>query len=87
MSIQREVGLFEAKTHLSELVSEVEGGSSITLTRRGKPVARLVPVQDLNRERREHALRQATALRAELAAQGKRFTVDEILSARDEGRR
>lgn len=87
MSIQREVGLFEAKTHLSELVSEVEGGSSITLTRRGKPVARLVPVQDLNRQRREQALRQATALRAELAAQGKRFTVDEILSARDEGRR
>lgn len=87
MSVQREVGLFEAKTHLSELVGEVEGGASITLTRRGKPVARLVPVVDDRRAQRREAVRQTLALRAELAAQGQRFTREEILSARDEGRR
>ncbi len=37
------VGLFDAKTHLSELVERVERGESITITRRGLPVARLVP--------------------------------------------
>lgn len=39
------VGLFEAKTHLSELVNQVsEGGTEIVITRRGKAVARIVPV-------------------------------------------
>jgi prevent-host-death family protein len=38
-----EVGLFQAKTHLSKLVERVERGEEVTLTRRGRPVARLVP--------------------------------------------
>ena len=45
------VGLFEAKTHLSELVSEVEAGREIAITRRGKPVALLRPYP-LSREKR-----------------------------------
>ncbi len=40
----REVGLLEAKTHLSALVAEVErGGETIVITRHGKPVAELTP--------------------------------------------
>lgn len=40
------VGLFEAKTHLSDLVARVaDGGEDILITRRGKAVARLVPVE------------------------------------------
>jgi prevent-host-death family protein len=35
---------YEAKTHLSELLRRVEKGESITITRHGVPVARLVPV-------------------------------------------
>jgi len=38
------VGAFEAKTHLSELLDQVEAGHKITITKRGKPVAMLVPV-------------------------------------------
>lgn len=38
------VGLFEAKTHLSELVNQVSaGGEDVVITRRGKAVARIVP--------------------------------------------
>jgi prevent-host-death family protein len=37
------VNAFAAKTHLSRLLNETEQGRSITITRRGKPVARLVP--------------------------------------------
>lgn len=40
----KEVGLFEAKTHLSELLDEVEHGQVIYLTRRGKRIAELRPV-------------------------------------------
>jgi prevent-host-death family protein len=38
------VGVFEAKTHLSDLIDRVEAGEEITITRRGKPVARLAPI-------------------------------------------
>lgn len=77
----REIGSFEAKTHLSELLAAVEAGETVTITRRGKPVAQLVPVKRSGRDRRE-ALRRLQQIGA-----GARMNVDEILSARDEGRR
>lgn len=39
------VGSFEAKTKLAELLDKVEDGEVVTITRRGKAVARLVPAQ------------------------------------------
>ncbi len=38
--------LFEAKNRLSELIDRVEAGEEITITRRGKVVARLVPPRE-----------------------------------------
>ena len=38
----KHVGIFEAKTHLSSLLEEVEKGGEIVITRHGKPVAKLV---------------------------------------------
>ena len=38
------VNLADAKAHLSELVSKAESGVETIITRRGKPVAKLVPV-------------------------------------------
>jgi prevent-host-death family protein len=37
---------YEAKTHLSQLLKRVEHGESITITRHGVPVAKLVPVEE-----------------------------------------
>lgn len=76
----REVGAFEAKTHLSELLAAVEAGETVTITRRGRPVARLVPVAP----DRAAALARLSALRSRLAG-----PVDpaEVRAARDEGRR
>ncbi len=34
-----EVGAFEAKTHFSQLLDEVEKGAVVRINRRGKPVA------------------------------------------------
>ena len=39
----RHVNVYEAKTHLSKLLAEVEAGHEIVLARDGVPVARLVP--------------------------------------------
>jgi prevent-host-death family protein len=39
-----EVGIFEAKTRLSELVDQVAtNGEEVVITKRGRPVARLLP--------------------------------------------
>ena len=36
------IGVFEAKSRLAALLNEVESGGEVLITRRGKPVARLV---------------------------------------------
>ena len=38
------IGLFEAKTHLSELVARAERGEEVVITRHNKPVAKIVPI-------------------------------------------
>jgi len=39
------VGSFEAKTHLPQLLERVAKGEEFTITKHGKPVARLVPTK------------------------------------------
>jgi antitoxin (DNA-binding transcriptional repressor) of toxin-antitoxin stability system len=39
----KEIGVFEAKTHLSSLLEEVQKGRTFYLTRRGKRIAELRP--------------------------------------------
>ncbi|MBJ7607885.1 MAG: type II toxin-antitoxin system prevent-host-death family antitoxin [Candidatus Dormibacteraeota bacterium] len=39
----RSVGSYEAKTHLPRLLDAVAGGETVTITKHGRPVARLVP--------------------------------------------
>lgn len=86
MPTDRQVGIFDAKTHLSELIGEVEEGATLTITRRGVPVARIVPVPvDSDRAEAIHRLR---AIAAEVrTATGSSFTVDELRDWRIEGRR
>ena len=43
MTDKLEVGAYEAKTHLSELLRKVRAGSRFTITQRGEAVADLVP--------------------------------------------
>ena len=50
------VGSFEAKTKLAELLDKVEAGETVTITRRGRPVAQLVPVRPENEQERMRAL-------------------------------
>jgi prevent-host-death family protein len=37
------MGAYEAKTHLSRLLDDVEAGESYAITKHGRPVALLVP--------------------------------------------
>lgn len=40
-----EIGAFEAKTRLSELLERVSRGQTYRITRRGKPIAELRPIE------------------------------------------
>ena len=72
----------EAKTRFLSILDEVERGATIIVPRHGKPIARIVPEAALNRERVERAMVGMRALRQRIG----KLSLDEILSARDEGR-
>jgi len=57
-----EVNLGEAKARLSELVARAEAGETVYIKRRGKPVARLVAVEN-PREKVDTAMLAAAQLR------------------------
>jgi prevent-host-death family protein len=81
----REVGAFEAKNKLGQLLDLVERGEEVTITRHGKEVARLVPVKpNLNREEARAAVRRIRE-RAEQRKLGQ-FDWSEWKAFRDQGR-
>ncbi len=84
------IGLFEAKTHLSELTARAERGEEVIITRHNKPVAKLVPINEVSPElvaRRRQALSELQAIGREMIARGGPITTEEILQWRDEGRK
>jgi len=72
----------EAKTHFLRILDDVERGESIIITRHGKPVARISPQVEVDRERVQRATERMRALRQRIG----KLPLEEILSARDEGR-
>lgn len=80
-----EIGAFEAKNKLSELLDRVERGEHVVITRRGKPVAALIPAAEA--EARRTQARDATRRIRERAEKlGGRFDWKEWKTYRDEGR-
>jgi prevent-host-death family protein len=77
----REVQASEAKTHLPQLLDDVEHGETIVITRHGKPIARLVPDADRRRAEIEKAIEGIMELRKRTG----KVTLQEILDARHEG--
>ncbi len=55
------ISLAKAKAHLSELVDRVEAGETVEITRRGKPAARLVPMERVIKKLDVDALAAMTA--------------------------
>ena len=83
----KSVGAFDAKTHLNELLQRASKGETIRITRRGVPVAKLVPPDDGEKEEARklvegiRQLRKGTTLgKASL----RKITIRELI---DEGRR
>lgn len=84
-----QVGVFDARNRLSELIEAVERGEEVVITRRGQPVARLVSACDRETimARRRRALEDLRRMNAELAARlGRVYTWEELKKNRDQGR-
>lgn len=72
------VNLATAKAHLSQLLDQVEAGEELTITRHGKPVARVLPL-----EVKKKPLRSLSDVRARLPGWS-RPSVELIRAMRDE---
>lgn len=87
----KHVGMFEAKTHFSSLVEEVEKGGEVVITRHGRPVAKLVHMKHTERPytpeevaRRRKALEELWEIGRSLDI---RLSREEIKARIAEGRR
>jgi len=59
LAVMREIGAFEAKNRLGQLLDWVEAGEEVVITRRGKPVAKLVSLTpDIDRIKARAAAQQ-----------------------------
>lgn len=76
------IGAFQAKTHFSSLLEQVEKGEQIIITKHGHAVAKLVPVTDSNPMRIRHAIE-----RLQQFGQSNKLDGLDWKTLRDEGRK
>jgi prevent-host-death family protein len=69
-----EIGVYEAKTHLPRLLERVQKGERFVITRHGRPVAELVPVNRREADAVRRAVDELGRLRGELARRDVRLS-------------
>ncbi len=73
------VGAREANRSFSKILKEAENGKTVTITRNGKPVARLVPAEtEKDRKEREKSMNRLLKLLKKGFPLGGPFTRDEM---------
>lgn len=78
----RTIGAFEAKTHLSEILEKASQGEETLITRRGIPIAKIIPVEKDSLGMKSNLLQEFKQLR-------KKLTLGDFYwrDLRDEGRK
>jgi prevent-host-death family protein len=83
--MKNSIGTFEAKTHFAKIITQVIGGDEILITRRGKAVAKIIPIQEtFDKETAKTAILRLRKLAQEMQLGS--FNWDEWKSYRDNGR-
>lgn len=77
----RDIQASDAKTHLPQILDEVERGETVRITRHGRPIARIVPETDRRQVEIDKAIVKIKALRRRTG----KVTLDELLAFRHEG--
>ena len=79
----REIQASDAKTHLPQLLDDVERGETLIITRHGRAIARIVPEVNRRQEEIDSAIAGIRSLRKRTG----KITLEELRSAREEGRK
>ena len=79
----REIPASEAKTHLPQLLDDVERGEPLIITRHGRAIARIVPEVNRRQQEIDSAIEGIMACRK----RNGKITFEELRSAREEGRK
>ena len=80
----QQIGAFEAKTHFSQIIEKAECGEDFIITRRGKPVAKIIPFEKKTEMTRKEAFAQLMEMRAFYRGEPGSFNIREAI---DEGRK
>lgn len=79
--MHEEIGSYEAKTKLPEILRRVEAGEAFTITNRGKPIADVIPSRSSDR------LKADTAIANILKAKKHKVTDKVLDELRESGRK
>jgi prevent-host-death family protein len=83
----KSVGVYEAKSQLAKLLTQVEAGEQIAITRHGTPVAKLVPFEDRRKPSPSEVMEEIRRIREDLRRKGVSISHEEIRAFIAEGRR
>ena len=82
--MSQQIGAFEAKTHFSQIIEKAEKGEDFIITRRGKPVAKIIPFRQEPEMTRKEAMEQLAEMRKLYRGEPGSFNIREAI---EEGRR
>jgi len=84
VSSEGSIGIYDLKNNLSSVLEEVMEGREITVTKHGRPVARIAPVSPASPADRAAAIEALHALGARVKSMPDGLTIRDLI---DEGRR
>ena len=79
--MNEEIGSYDAKTKLPEILRRVQAGERFTITNRGKPVADLVPSQSGSGQRIDSAIANILKARKHIVSR------EELSELKNQGRK
>jgi len=80
----QQIGAFEAKTHFSQIIEKAANGEDFVVTRRGKPVAKIIPFKQEPEMTFKEAVEQLIAMRKRYRGKPGSFNIREAI---EEGRK
>jgi prevent-host-death family protein len=80
----QQIGAFEAKTHFSRILEKAESGEDFVITRRGKPVAKIIKKEKKTEMTFKEAVEQLKEMRKLYRGKPGSFNIREAI---EEGRR
>jgi prevent-host-death family protein len=83
----KSAGIFEVKEHFSHWIAEVEKGEEIMITRRGRPVAKLLAVNTPTPQQQDIDLLLKELKKIRQRAKASAATANDWKALRDAGRR